>query len=247
MQTIGRPANDDALLNRLQERIGVKFSPDSGCLPHGHAGLMVALEAARAMLYERGVDRMLVLAADSLINVANLAALDSQGHLLTPSNPHGLIPGEAAVAMLLGRPQLDVSRPTVDGVGLYAYAAPPAQGKRKPPVTGDELAVAIDEACKKAKCHPAEIALRIADCNGLDVRFEESALAEAIMFRTAGAVPHLWLPAECLGEVGTASALASIAWACHAKRKGYLPGSRVLVHASNEGPLRGAAILKFEG
>ena len=219
-------------------------------MPYGHMGGIMALKAAQTMLYERGYHRVLVLAADSLINVDGLADLDARGRLLTPSNPHGLIPGEAAVAMWLGRPSTDIKQPIVEGLAVGGIPIPAAP-KRPPPPTGRELAATIHAACSDARCNPADISLRMADCNGLDARFAESAQAEALAFRDYGeAMPAVWQLAECLGDVGTASTLAALAWACHANRKQYLPGNRVLIHASNDiaqqgFAVRGAAILRF--
>lgn len=255
-ETAGRPSSDEALLARLEKRLGVQFKPGiSGHLPHGHVSGLMALQIAQNLLYEQNFPCVLVLAADSLLNADGLAALDAQGNLLTPSNGYGLIPGEAAIALWLTRPRPGVVVPLVAGTAFFNTEPPDKQG-RPAPVTGRELAQATWEACAQARCHPAHIDLRFNDCNGLDVRFKESALAEALVFNDnpGQTLPPLWQPAECLGEVGAASGLAAITWAWHASRKGYLPAApstttstrHILLHASNDGLQRAAAVLRFE-
>lgn len=252
---LGRSANDAALLRRLETRLGIRFqAKDSSPLPYGHVSGLLGLQAAQVMLYERNYPYVLLLAADSMLNGDALADLDARGHLLTLTNGQGLIPGEAAVALLLTRPSANVAMPVVDGLGLSGIAMPTPPA-RPSPMGGRELATAIYNACAQAQCHPAEIELSLADCNGVSARFEETALAESIVFKdNHGPTPHQWLAAECLGDLGAAASLAAIVWACHAARKGYLPGHaashRVLVHASNGIPhhgiaARGAAVLRF--
>ena len=253
---MGRPNSDPALIERLEKRLGVQFKPGiSGHIPHGHVSGLMGLQIARNLLYEQNFPCVLVLAADSLLNAAGLSALDAQGKLLTHSNGYGLIPGEAAAALWLVRAQPGFVAPLIVGTA-FANIAPPDKQGRPAPVTGRELAQVTWEACVQARCHPASIDLRLADCNGLDVRFKESALTEGIVFKDnpGQTMPPLWQPAECLGEVGAANGLAAIAWAMHAHRKRYLPVApsnttdtrHVLLQASNEGLQRAAAILRFE-
>jgi len=254
-ETVGRPNSDLALIARLERRLGVQFKPGiSGNLPHGHVSGLMALQIAQNLLYEQNFPCVLVLAADSLLNAEGLASLDEHGKLLTPSNDFGVIPGEAAVALWLTRPLPGAVAPLIVGTS-FANINPLDETGRPAPVTGRELAQVTWEACAQARCPPASIDLRLADCNGLDVRFKESALAEGIVFKDnpSQTMPSMWQPAECLGEIGASLSLSAIAWALHAYRKGYLPASAVnssahryvLLQASNDGLQRAAAILRF--
>lgn len=258
-EIVGRPGSDLALLARLEKRLGVQFKPGiSGHLPYGHVSGLMALQIAHDLLYQENFPCVLVIGTDSLLNADGLAALDTAGKLLTPSNGYGLVPGEAAVALYLTRPpQVDHTMPLVLGAAFTNIEPPNAQGKPAP-VTGRELTQAVWGACEAAGCHPASIDLRLVDCNGLDARSQECALTEGILFKDNlnKPVPPMWQPAECLGEIGAAHSLAAIAWACHAHRKGYMPqqpdaparlsARHVLLSASNDGLQRAAAILRFE-
>ena len=242
----GRADDDMALLARISARLGVNFHAHSSALAHGRVAGLMAIQVAQTLLYEHGHQQVLALAVDSLIDADVLAELDEAGRLLTPENPHGLIPGEAGVAIWLTRPSTQPVDAIFEGAA-FATSEPAAKGARTLPIDGQELAAAITTACDNAGCSPADIGVRLADCNGSPALFEESSLAETRAFTAEDApLPALWLPAETLGEVGAAYSLAAIVWACHAQRKGYWPGQRALVHASNDDGLRGAAVLQFQ-
>ena len=262
---IGRPANDKALLDKIAARLGVKLHPASGELPHGRTAAFLAMVAAQAIFSEGQNEQVLLLATDSLVDADGLADLEEKGILLTPEIPHGFIPGEAAAALLL-TPDQRIKAPSASPQRLrmvfdsaaFTMTDPdaiPMQSRadathRKPiPVDGLELATAIDMACEQSHCTPEDITVRLADCNGTEAGFKESGLAEARAFQSSDKLPPLWLPAECLGEVGAAFVPLSIVWAWHAAIKGYLPGQAMawpLIHTTNADGLRGAAVFRVE-
>ena len=141
-----------------------------------------------------------------------------------------------------------------DPDAIPAPSRPGAINRKPIPIDGLELVMAIELACEQAHCTPDDITVRLADCNGTEASFKESALAEARAFQSSEQpLPPLWLPAECVGEIGTAFVPLSIAWAWHAAMKGYLPGqahthtrARPLIHTTNADGLRGAAVFRFE-
>ena len=67
----------------------------------GHAGTAAALEQASVLLERRAADRVLVVAADSILDDLSLGWLLDNGRLHSDDTPTGLIPGEAAAAVLL--------------------------------------------------------------------------------------------------------------------------------------------------
>jgi 3-oxoacyl-[acyl-carrier-protein] synthase I len=90
------------------------------------------------------------------------------------------------------------------------------------------------------------VAVRVADINGTDASFKESALAEPIAFPSSEVpLPTLWLPAESIGEVGAAWATIAYGWIAHAARHHYLPEPTAMVHATNDAGLRAASVFEF--
>lgn len=252
----GRPANDHLLLEQIATSLGRPLPPHSMSIAAGRTAGLLALAAAQELIHGHRMPGVLVIAVDSLIDADLLAELDDAGTLLTEENPHGQIPGEAAVALLVGPTPTDepttASGPalaTFDAVAfaltdLAALPEPVRSGQRPAPIDGQELALAMQEACRSAGHAPADIGLRIADTNGTDTAFKESALAEALTFTdTDIPTPALWQPAVCVGETGAACTALSIVWAWHAAAKGYLPEGAVLVHATNTEGLRGALVM----
>jgi 3-oxoacyl-[acyl-carrier-protein] synthase-1 len=248
----------------------MKVPPESAEVPHGRTAGLLAMAVAQTMLSEGKHKQVLLLATDSLVDADTLADLDEAELLLTPENPHGFIPGEAAVALLLA--PLNNKAPsgvsataphrrlhmvfdsaaftTTDLSAIAPPNRPDAPPHRPLPIDGMELAAAIETACEQTACTPEDITVRLADCNGTQAGFKESSLAEARAFQSsARPLPPLWLPAESVGEVGAAFAPLSMAWAWHAAIKGYLPGlpgAKVLIHTTNSDGLRGAAVFHFE-
>ncbi len=82
----------------------------------------------------------------------------------------------------------------------------------------------------------------MSDASGEDYYFEELALAQQ---RTRLEAP-LWLPAESVGETGSAAACIQIAWLLEARRQFYLPGNSALLLTSDDDGSRTATILAFQ-
>ncbi|MCU0924806.1 MAG: hypothetical protein MUF44_01845 [Hydrogenophaga sp.] len=263
---LGRPANDQALLESIARRLGVELHSASACLAHGRTGGLIAMTAAQTMMNEGKHKQVLLLATDSLIDGDALNELEETLQLLTLENPNGLVPGEAAVALLLEvldrkakevntTPRLsmvfDAAAFTItDPEAIPAESRPDAANRKPIPIDGMELAAAMESACELCNCTPDDITVRLADCNGTEAGFKESGLAEARAFQSSNQpLPAMWLAAECVGEVGAAFVPLSMAWAWHAAIKGYLPGhtlARPLIHATNADGLRGAAVFRFK-
>jgi 3-oxoacyl-[acyl-carrier-protein] synthase I len=264
---VGRPTNDKELLRRIAEQLGVaKLHPDSIEVAHGRTAGLLALTVAQTLLNEGKYEQILLLATDSLVDAETLAYLDETELMLTPENPQGLIPGEAAVALLLtplnrvahepGTPRRlrmvfeSAAFSKTDPEAIPPQSRPEAKNRKPIPIDGMELAAAIEIACEQSACKPDDITVRLADCNGTEAGFKESGLAEARVFQSSDLpLPPLWLTAECVGEVGAAFAPLSMTWVWHAAIKGYLPAqaqARPLIHTTNADGLRGAAIFRFE-
>ena len=93
---------------------------------HGQISAFVALEQARKMLRERGVEACLIMAIDSLIDARALAWLDSQMRLRTSEVTDGLIPGEGASILVVSKRPIWTARCSCGGLDSQPKPQPPA-------------------------------------------------------------------------------------------------------------------------
>ncbi|RJQ70912.1 MAG: hypothetical protein C4519_20105 [Desulfobacteraceae bacterium] len=84
-----------------QSKLPVKLE-NSFLISEDNPGTMSACYLANELLHNRSdVDRIILLAADSNIDPYSLWWLNARGQLKNSNNPTGLVPGEAAAAILL--------------------------------------------------------------------------------------------------------------------------------------------------
>ncbi|AJD45433.1 3-oxoacyl-ACP synthase [Rhizobium sp. SEMIA 4085] len=237
----GRPVHDGARL--LQHIAEIVESP-----PHGRARIVangrpsghVALEQARRILAAGEAPYVMIAGVDSYLTVEAIAYYLANARLLTPSNPNGFIPGEAAAAVLCMRSQNSGLR--LFGVGLareqaFIYNAEDL------PLRGDGMTSAYRAALQETGIEMNRVGYRIADLVGEQYWFKQSALASLRLLRGRHDFQDIWSPGESLGNVGAAAVPMMIGMAFTAARKGYAAGNPVLIEASNDSGACGAAIL----
>jgi 3-oxoacyl-[acyl-carrier-protein] synthase I len=242
-----RPGRTDRveyeLFAELQQRLAYRFHPSSTILPHGRVSIVAALIQARKLIYDQNHPRVLVAAADSLLVRGSLDAYEEQERLLTGQNSNGFIPGEAAAAVLLGRPDLAKARELLcTGIGVGAEPAALGSGA---PLRGDGLTRAFKAALADAECEMHDMSYRITDNSGEQYYFKEAALAYSRTVRRHVDDCYMWHPADCIGEVGAAIGPVILAVAKAATDKGYAYGPNILFHCGNDGGRRGAAVLRL--
>lgn len=240
-QRVGRLADlDTELFEALADQFGHGFHADSGVMPGGQCGVAFALEHARQLLYDKRHPAVLVVAADTLLNRATIIGNLWEERLLATDIRAGFIPGEAAGALLVTRPD-----PRAD-VQLQVFGIGSAKEKAGRdsdlPLRADGLTRAVKAALKQADAAPDELAVCIADASGEDYYFDELALAQT---RAKIGVP-LWLPAESLGETGCAVGCVQFAWFLEARRKYYIPGNNGLFLASADNGQRAAIVVGYQ-
>jgi 3-oxoacyl-[acyl-carrier-protein] synthase I len=233
---------DEEVFDKVQRRLGIEFSPHSLVIPQGRASVGVALSRARKLFLEEAVPLVLIAATDSLLNWPTLFRYQQEDRLLSAENSNGFIPGEGASAVLMGAASGSRSL-IIRGVGL---AKEPATIDSEQPLRGDGLAAAIRNALSDANCVPKDLDFRIADLSGEQYYFKEAALAHSRALRARKEEFDIWHPAECIGETGAVSGVATLVVAEAACRKAYAPGPGILCHASNDGGQRAAAVLRYE-
>jgi 3-oxoacyl-[acyl-carrier-protein] synthase I len=231
---------DQALFAALEQQLGHPLHPDSGIMAAGQASVALAFNHARHLLYDKNHRALLIVAADSLLNRATLNADLEQERLLATDIRAGFIPGEAAGALLIKRPD-----PNAD-VQLLLFGLGVAREKalrdNDIPLRGDGLTQAIKTALTDADATADEIDLCIADVSGEDYYFEELILAQ----QRADILAPLWLPAESLGETGSAIGCIQFAWLLEARRKLYIPGNNALFLSAADDGRRAAMIVAFQ-
>ena len=196
-------------------------------------GVLQAVEAIKQGKCERGV----VAAVDSLCFLPVLEELLADGRLLSGPNPEGIIPGEAAGALLLEREESARKR----GAPIYAYVASWGRGVDPAPRAGGRpsqargLTEAFLQAFAGLPSTGAEIGLVVADLNGERQRAMEWALTEGRVFSSSDWERQLWLPAFAVGECGAAlgAVQAVVAVATLAKHRAH--GPRVALYSSDDG------------
>ena len=202
-------------------------------VPGDHVAGLLALARATEDLRAGKADFAVIGAVDSLLHSTLLHALADEGRLKTPLHPAGLIPGEAAVVLVLERAR-DAARrgaPVLGRLGAVAVDREPTPLGAGQPIRAEGASRAIAAALDR-NGGPAGIHRAIVDLTGERWRALEWALVET---RCLGELPNnwqLWHPADCFGDLGAASSLAAVALALRAFARGYGGQGGVLVTAA---------------
>ena len=160
--------------------------------------------------------------------------------MLTADNPNGFIPGEAAAALLCGKP--GSGGLALHGIGLSretAYIYNPADL----PLRGDGMTNAYRAAFRETGMEMNQLGYRIADLIGEQYWFKQSALASLRLIRGRHEFQDIWSPGESLCNIGAAVVPMMVGMAFTAALKGYAAGNPVLVEASGDDGACGAAVL----
>ncbi|WP_448724115.1 3-oxoacyl-ACP synthase [Pseudomonas farris] len=241
-----------SIVDHLYDAFGVHFHPTSSrVFPTGHTAGFLALREARRLIQHEQTPACLVCGVDSLLNAATLQWLDEHHRLKTPANRDGLIPGEAAAAVLVqAGPCHSAGGVEVIGIGFGQEQAPILSGE---PLLGLGLTAAARSALAEAKLGLHEIDLRLSDVAGELYGFKELPLMEGRLMRVVRKQAQpLWHWAEAIGDTGAAAGIAQLVLADQAFRKGYAPGPRAMgLTSSAEGDravsvLRASTVSRFD-
>lgn len=241
---------DDKLMPMIAAELGATFAEGSSAvIPHGRAGVAVALHGARRLLGEGKAENVLIVATDSLLSWPTLGHYEREGRLLGERNSNGFIAGEGAGALLVG-PSVAAAGAggSAEGIafvcGGIGFAKEPAAIQSDEPLRAEGLRQAIEAALGEAGLAMHDIDYRVTDLSGEHYYFKEAALALSRTLRQRKEEFDLWHPAECTGEAGAAAGINVIALAQAAAAKGYAKGPRVMAHWANDGGQRCAAVFE---
>ncbi|MFK1438022.1 hypothetical protein ACIU0H_30805 [Pseudomonas aeruginosa] len=205
-----------------------------------------ALSLAARLIHKQHASHVLLLALDSWLNTPDITQALHQDRLLTEDQPSGFIPGEAAVALLLGPMQETRASqpPGLDIVGS-GTAQEPATLLSRAPCYGKGMATAIAAALAQTGIQAHQVDLRMADLAGEEYFFEESSYTWSRLLRADLPADHLFTqPASCLGHIGAAFGPFMLAYAWHLSRISRAPGINTLIQLSTPQQARAALVAR---
>jgi 3-oxoacyl-[acyl-carrier-protein] synthase-1 len=228
-------------LDRLAAWLGIPATAEHvHAVAIGNTGLFPALELASGLIERRTVDRVVVLAVDSLLDTLTLEWLSAAHRLKSATVPAGLMPGEAAAALLLGRAGgagLDVA---VRAVAAETQAQDPGETSA---ARGARLARVLGRCLPSAADPTGADSVLVSDQNGEQWRAEEYGYCGLQLGEAWPARAHVVLPALSVGDTGAASAaLACCVGALAVRQQAALVRQSLILGSSIEGRA-GAALL----
>jgi 3-oxoacyl-[acyl-carrier-protein] synthase-1 len=216
-------------------------------LSQGHGGALLAVADGVRRLAQKTDDLFLIVGADSYLNADALEWLEQQQQLHQEGNPWGIIPGEAAGAVLLA------SSATAQALRLCTWGDVRAIGvateqnliKTDQVCLGHGLTQAIQDAVAGLP-EGERIDRTICDMNGEPYRTDEYGYARVRTSQSFVDPSNFITPVDCWGDVGAASGVLFVGLACMAAARQIDYGRYVLVWTSSENGLRTAALLEVQ-
>jgi 3-oxoacyl-[acyl-carrier-protein] synthase I len=245
----GRPGaagwSAERTISQVEEKFRVKFHPSlSKVIPKGHTAGFEGLRIARDLLQTTEVPGCLLCGVDSYINAGSLFWLDQNWRLKREGHTDGVIPGEAAAAVLVQRQVPSNRDPKAEVVGL-GFSQEKASVLAEEPLLGRGLADACRQALGEAGWGFHELDVRISDVTGENYGFRELALVEGRLARVVRSQPQpLWHAADSIGDTGAAAGVVQLVRATASWSKAYAPGAHAGCFTSAVPGDRAVALLR---
>lgn len=243
----GRPGVPDSVSEIIavaEKRLGVRFDPEhSRTLSIGHTAGFRALGVARELLRNPRVPACLISGVDSYMRATTLLWLEHHDRLKTPENSDGVIPGEAASAVLVTRAPVGGTGVRVAGLGF---------GQEKSNVLSEEplLGLGLTEAARgalgEAGVQMHQLDFRLSDVTGEAYGFKEHSLMIARLMRVGREEFPIWHCADSIGDTGAAAGTCELAIGFGAFLQGHSPGNRAVCSTSSVPGDRAVAVLHCE-
>jgi len=198
----------------------------------GAGGIARALEIGGGWLDRRELDRVLIIAVDSLLDAWSLDWLTHARRLKDGANPVGLSPGEAAVALLIeGQATRPAGRPAAH-IRAFAFEEADEPFPNAERRQGRAAIAALGRALQAAG--PMLEGDVYVNLNGEEWRAAElGAVLSALPAGVAGNY-RVHAPAISVGDVGAAAGALQIACAVRSFARGYALGGQAWVLATSE-------------
>lgn len=244
----GRPGFPSGLteniIDRLEVLLGRNFHPKfSQVISSGHTAGFEALGIARELMKNHGVPACLVCGVDSYIRAGSLLWLDQHWRLKTEENSDGVIPGEAAGAILVCRRSNEPTSGEIRVAGS-GFGREEANVLSDEPLLGLGLALAAKSALAEAGLLMNQVEFRVSDATGESYGFREHSLALARVMRIVRQEFSIWHCADSIGDTGAAAGLCQLVVAYHAFVNEYAPGNKVICFTSSTPGERAVAVLQ---
>jgi len=244
----GRPGVQDVLADRIiglvQEKLQVQFHPElSRTIQKGHTAGFEGLRTARELFEDAKISACLICGVDSYINARSLLWLDDHFRLKTEQNSDGVIPGEAAAAILV---RCSSEKPTSGAIRVAGSGFDNEKVNicSDEPLLGLGLAEAAQRALSDAGLLMHQVDFRISDSTGESYGFREHSLALARVMRIVRKEFPIWHFADSIGDTGAAAGLCQLVVAYHAFINEYSPGRKAICFTSATPGDRAVAVLQ---
>jgi 3-oxoacyl-[acyl-carrier-protein] synthase-1 len=239
----GQPLELGRLTSGLEAELGRTFRRlRIHAYPRGHAGAALALRDLSETLTTSAAAVGLVVGADSLLSAETLVYLERDGRLKSPRRPRGVIPGEAAVALVIeSLESLERRRRRgycrLAGIGA---AIEPVPVSHDAPCLAEGLTSAVQSALANAGWHEKDVAHVYSDLNGEEYKAHEWMLVRCRALED----PTVTHPADGIGDVGAAALPLLIGVGAVAFSRRHAEFDRALALASSDFGLRGVVAIE---
>jgi 3-oxoacyl-[acyl-carrier-protein] synthase-1 len=238
---------DDSLMQLVlaesRSRLGCDLFGDRHKIATGGAVAMGrALEFSKSWLGERPQGVVVISAFDTWLNVARINQGLGQQRFLDSDKSDGLIPGEAASAIVLQSGPIRGHRPNLEilGVGTDSENID-LQANRL--CTGVGLAQAAKKALSQSDLQAHEMRRRLANITGEEYFFSESSYAWSRVLRTPLPPEYRYqLISSSIGEVGSGFGPLILGYALQSCLDFSRSNEHVLIQLSSAGPARCAIV-----
>lgn len=234
-----------ALLALAAQAAGFECRPQLlRCWEDDDTSAVVALEAARRWIGEGRYEKVVVIAADSLLEPDCVTWLENTGRLKAAGMPAGLEPGEACAVLVLAAAGA-ARRPPLGWLVDTAFAVEPATLLEGGSSTGSGTATLLRELATRSPWVEPEPAWIVSDHNGETYRANDLALALTRAGTAAAglAQARLEYPALHFGDTGAARTLVGACTVLAAFERGYAPARQSCLVVTGDGGRRAAALL----
>lgn len=219
--------------------------------PHGHAGMIIALQHAAEAIKNRLCNRVLIAGADSLIGFYDLRRYNRDERLKTILNPNGLLPGECAGILLVESADAAEKRNADIRAVIKGFSTSEEEShvlSRKIP-TGTGLTRAIAAIMDQMQNQSLDVDTVISDINGETYRFSEWAIIQSRIMSTIQGEKRESFPARFIGDTGAASPAVAACIAVRSMERGYISSDpkkqtgNILILSSSDTGERGALLI----
>ena len=228
----------EELLARLcAEEPALIAAQASRVLHRGRPNLQEALAAAEKGLASQGWPACVLLSVDSLLDPSRLLIVDARRGLRSIEHPEGILPGEAAVAMLLGPGERLRTGPRI--VALASGESPTGAQP------GVALAKMVERALAEAGAPATQVTGLMHDMTSTGGLEELNSMMNRIPL---GGVTSrsLYAPCETAGESGASASLLTLAATAFFLEKGVYEGAGLAI-ASDDSGFRSVAVVTMDG